>query len=369
MTETTLDATYSDRDVFLTGHTGFKGAWMCLWLQTMGARVTGFSNEIPTQPSAFDLFGLANTLGANDLRGEISDASAVLAAMEQARPTVVFHLAAQPIVRAGFTDPYGTFQSNVMGTVAVLEACRKVPSVEAVVVITSDKVYDNSGSPWGFRETDPLGGHEPYGASKAAAEIVAMTYQSAGFHKSARSPNVPRLATARAGNVIGGGDWAADRLLPDLVRAIGKGEDVHIRSPNATRPWQHVLEPLGGYLMLGQRLLLDAEAAPEAVNFGPSEARMANVGEVAAQFLDIVNSPNTKLVIEEELGGGEANTLRVDSSLATDTLGWEPAWSAREAIERTAHWYRAFLDGGNDMRAMALKQLDDYRSKSPVDMI
>jgi CDP-glucose 4,6-dehydratase len=369
MTDMTLDATYADRHVFLTGHTGFKGAWMCLWLQSMGTRVTGFSKGIPTQLSAFDLFGLAKALGENDLRGEISDAPAVLAAMEQAKPSVVFHLAAQPIVRAGFTDPYGTFQSNVMGTVAVLEACRKVPSVKAVVVITSDKVYDNTGSPWGFRETDPLGGHEPYGASKAAAEIVAMTYQSAGFHQSAHSQNVPKLATARAGNVVGGGDWAADRLLPDMIRAISKGEDVHIRSPNATRPWQHVLEPLGGYLMLGQWLLEPAETVPTAINFGPSGARMLNVGEVATQFLDIVNSPDTKLVIDEEKGGGEAKTLRVDSGLAADTLGWEAAWSAREAIERTAHWYRAFLDGNNDLRALALQQLADYRSASPVNMI
>lgn len=369
MSDTTLNTTYAGRDVFLTGHTGFKGAWMCLWLQSMGAHVTGFSNEIPTNPSAFDLFGLGKALGEKDLRGEISDADAVLASIQQAKPSVVFHFAAQPIVRLGFSDPYGTFQSNVMGTVAVLEACRKVPSVEAVVVITSDKVYDNTGSPWGFRETDPLGGHEPYGASKAAAEIAAMTYQSAGFHRSAKSQNVPSLATARAGNVIGGGDWAADRLLPDLVRAIQKSEDVHIRSPNATRPWQHVLEPLGGYLVLGQRLLDTTQAAPAAMNFGPSESRMANVGEVASQFLSIINSPDTTLVIEEEKGGGEAKTLRVESGLATDTLGWAPAWSANEAIERTARWYRAFLDGNNDMRAMALQQLAEYRTASPVEVI
>jgi len=362
----TIDQTFAGRSVLVTGHTGFKGSWLSLWLHSMGAKVAGFSDQLPTDPCAFELCSQAPDFGAGDHRGEISDLAAVKAAMEKSQPSVVFHLAAQPIVRAGFSDPYTTFATNVMGTAAVLEACRMMPSVEAVVVVTSDKVYDNTGSPWAFRETDRLGGHEPYGASKAAAEIVAMTYQSAGFHGAAGSLSTPRIATARAGNVIGGGDWAADRLIPDFVRAIAEGRDQKIRQPRATRPWQHVLEPIGGYLLLAHALLSSPETTPEAINFGPIEATMPDVEEVATLFLDAAGATKTKLIVDEDKNAGEAKTLRVDSSLAGQILGWTPSWTAREAIARTADWYRAHLDGSNDLRELSLAQLADYRRATPV---
>lgn len=363
---TRLGDVLRNRSVLVTGHTGFKGSWLCLWLTALGARVSGYSNHVPTRPSAFELMRLADDL--DDRRGDIADAEAVISAVRQVRPSIVFHLAAQPIVREGFRNPYATFSANVLGTVAVLEAARKTPGVEAVVVVTSDKVYDNVGSVWGFRETDGLGGHEPYGASKAAAEIVAMTYRSPGFHRAAGSENQPALATARAGNVIGGGDWAADRLIPDLVRAIAEGRDQTIRQPRSTRPWQHVLEPLGGYLCLAAALLEKPDAVPASINFGPSEAVMPDVETVARSFLDGMQG-RTRLLIDEDKSGGEARVLRVDSSLAQSALGWKPCWNAPAAIAETAAWYKAHLDASTDMRKVSLAQLDRYRDASQVERL
>ena len=360
----TIGDVFGGRSVLVTGHTGFKGAWLCLWLESLGARVTGFSNGIPTSPSGFELMRIGNRTA--DVRGEITDLEALEATMREAAPSVIFHLAAQAIVREGFKQPHETFATNVMGTVAVLEAARRVPGVGAVVVVTSDKVYDNQGSVWGYRENDPLGGHEPYGTSKAAAEMAVMAYRSAGFHKAAGSPNRPAIAAARAGNVIGGGDWARDRLIPDFVRAIAEGRDQEIRQPGATRPWQHVLEPLGGYLMLAAALLEDAAAAPAAVNFGPGEPSAPNVEEVARAFLDHMKPAHTRLIVNEVKDSGEARALRVDSSLAEARLGWRPCWCAMRAIEETARWYEAHLRGGEDMRAISQAQLTRYRAESPV---
>ncbi len=367
MQNKTVEDVFRNRSVFVTGHTGFKGAWLCLWLETLGAKVSGFSDEIPTRPSGYELMRIGNRIA--DLRGEISDQQALEASMHAAAPTVVFHLAAQAIVRQGFEQPFDTFATNVMGTVAVLEAARKVPSVEAVVVVTSDKVYENTGSPWAYRECDPLGGHEPYGASKAAAEIAVMTYQTREFHQAAGSANAPAVATARAGNVIGGGDWARDRLIPDFVRAISEGRDQEIRQPNATRPWQHVLEPLGGYLVLASALLENPEQTPPAVNFGPDQPDMPNVAAVAETFLSVMKAPETRVVLAEVTNSGEAKTLRVDSSLAREKLHWKPCWSATQAIEQTAKWYKAYLAGNQDMRAFSERQLADYRSETPVQCL
>lgn len=353
---------YAGCPVFLTGHTGFKGAWLSLWLAEMGAQVTGYSLSVPTEPAAFDLMHLSNSL--TDGRGEIADAPAVHAAMSAAAPRIVFHLAAQPIVRTGLRDPVGTLMTNVIGTATVLEAARHCPSVRAVVVVTSDKVYANTGTPWAFRETDRLGGHEPYGISKAAAELVTEIYQSAGFHRAAGSVAVPHVVTARAGNVIGGGDWAADRLIPDCVRAITCGRDQVIRQPRATRPWQHVLEPLGGYLLFGAGLL-SGEALPLALNFGPAETQMLDVEEVARNFVAAMASTQTRILVQEDPHSGEAATLRVDSSLAARHLGWSAAWPARRAIAEAAAWY-AWHRSGADMRAVSLAQLASYRAESPV---
>ncbi len=356
---------YAGQSVFLTGHTGFKGSWLALWLAEMQARVTGYSLSVPTTPAAFDLMHLSNSM--TDGRGEIADPQAVLRAMQAAAPRIVFHLAAQPIVRAGFRDPFATFATNVLGTAAVLEAARAVPSVEAVVIVTSDKVYDNEGSVWAFRESDALGGHEPYGASKAAAEIVTQVYQSAAFHRAAGSAAVARVVSARAGNVIGGGDWAADRLIPDFVRAITEGRDQVIRQPRATRPWQHVLEPLGGYLLYGAALLTGQDVPP-ALNFGPSDGRMPDVETVARAFVAAMAPTQTNVVVQENPHSGEAPTLRVDSSLSGHQLGWQPAWTADRAIAETAEWYAVHRAGG-DMRAHSLGQLASYRRDTTVSAL
>ncbi|MDN5785904.1 CDP-glucose 4,6-dehydratase [Pseudorhodobacter sp.] len=359
-----LDATYAGARVLVTGHTGFKGSWLSLWLTQMGAEVSGFSRDVSTEPAAFNLMRLGNTI--SDQRGEIADPDAVLAAVRAAAPTIIFHLAAQPIVRAGFSDPIATFQANVMGTATVLEAARKTASVRAVVVVTSDKVYSNAGSAWPFRETDGLGGHEPYGASKAAAEIVTDVYRAASFHRAAGSTNIAAIASVRAGNVIGGGDWAANRLIPDFVRALSEQRRQIIRQPRATRPWQHVLEPLGGYLMTGAALLSKMPDLPPALNFGPTEAAMPDVETVARDFLKAMGGPPDLIEIRPDPHSGEAATLRVDSSLAMRCLDWRPAWSVDQAVAETAAWYRDWIGGSADMRAVSLAQLSAYRADTNV---
>ncbi|HEY8278677.1 MAG TPA: CDP-glucose 4,6-dehydratase, partial [Bdellovibrionota bacterium] len=242
-------SSYSNRSIFLTGHTGFKGSWLSEWLLSLGAKITGYSVDIPTNPSLFEELGLAKRFVA-DMRGDVRDLSSVKKAMEKSQPSIVFHLAAQPLVRASYDDPVGTFSANIMGTANVLEACRHVKSVKAVVVVTTDKVYENVDAGRAFKESDPLGGHDPYSASKAGAEIVFSSYARSFLNGSSIA-----AASARAGNVIGGGDWATDRLVPDCARAWRKGEKVTVRNPKSVRPWQHVLEPLSGYLRLGQMLL------------------------------------------------------------------------------------------------------------------
>lgn len=359
-----IDTVFAREKVLVTGHTGFKGSWLSLWLTEMGAEVSGFSLNVPTEPAAFDLMRLGNSL--SDQRGEIADPDAVLAAVRSAQPRIIFHLAAQPIVRAGFVDPFATFQTNVMGTAAVLEAARKVTSVKAVVIVTSDKVYGNAGSVWPFRETDALGGHEPYGASKAAAEIVTDVYRAASFHRAARSENVPAIASVRAGNVIGGGDWAANRLIPDFVRALSEKRAQIIRQPRATRPWQHVLEPLGGYLLTGAALLSGAAGLPAALNFGPAEAAMPDVETVARDFVKAMGAEARLIDIQPDPHSGEAPTLRVDSSLAMQSLDWRPAWGVNRAVAETAAWYRDWIAGAPDMRAISLAQLAAYRASTPV---
>ncbi len=324
-------AVFQGKKVFLTGHTGFKGAWLAEWLLQSGAKVTGFSLDIPTTPALFEELQLAKRL--EDQRGDINDFLTLKNSLTAAKPEVVFHLAAQPLVRLSYDQPLLTFATNVMGTAHLLEAVRATPSVSAVVVVTTDKVYENLGT-HAFRESDPLGGHDPYSASKAGTEIVFSSYQRSFFSKSHT-----RLAAARAGNVIGGGDWALDRIVPDCIRAWEKGEKVTLRNPHSVRPWQHVLEPLSGYLLLAARLLENPEGVQgEAFNFGPTDAldrpTLALVEELEKQW------PGAGHRIEAvDDGKKEAAYLRLNCDKAAERLQWVPKLPFAETAAWTSAWY------------------------------
>ena len=328
---------YAGRRVLVTGHTGFKGSWLVLWLRTLGAQVAGLALDPDTQPSHWSLLGLDDVA---DHRVDLRDAEALRKVFDKHQPEIVFHLAAQPLVRRSYRDPVDTFSSNVTGLINLLETVRACPSVRVLVNATTDKVYAEHANPEGYRETDPLGGHDPYSSSKACAELVTDCYHKSFF--SAPDSTV-RIATARAGNVIGGGDWAEDRLVPDLVRAAAAGQPLQIRNPSAVRPWQHVLEPLSGYLRLGQLLWNDAAFAG-AWNFGPSAA-----GEIGVQSL--VTQLGTHwpaLHIEHDASSHphEAAILRLNCDKAMQQLAWRPVWDIDTMLARTANWYRSFHESG-----------------------
>ena len=345
---------WTDTPVFLTGHTGFKGGWLSLCLRALGAKVHGYALDPNTTPSLFEVAGVASTL-ASDTRADLADLAALQAALAAAQPTVVFHLAAQPLVRASYADPLGTFATNVMGTAHLLEAVRGVPSVRAVVVVTTDKVYDNREWVYPYRESDALGGHDPYSASKGAAEIVTASYRASFFH----AAGAAQIATARAGNVIGGGDWAADRLVPDCVQAFAAQRPVHLRYPGAVRPWQHVLEPLSAYLCLAEALLEQPSYAATAWNFGPDARGDATVGDVAQRLAALWGQGAQVEIPEGGVHPHEAGQLRLDISRARAELGWQPRWSLDQALEHTVAWQRAWL-AGQDMAALSRAQIAAY---------
>ena len=348
-----LDTTYSGRRVLVTGHTGFKGAWLSEWLLRLGADATGFSLEAPTQPNLFTALGLEGRI--RHVVADVRDADRLAAEMRAARPSVVFHLAAQAIVRTAYAQPRETFEANVMGTVNVLEAARACDSVQAVVVVTSDKSYQNLELRRPFRESDPVGGRDPYSASKGAAELVVEAYRRSFFAEGAA------VASARAGNVIGGGDWAADRIVPDIVRAVSAGEPVVVRNPDAVRPWQHVLEPLSGYLWLGARLLAAGRAFAGPWNFGPTDTSGdRTVRWVVEAFLDAWGSGTWTTPDDGVRHPHEAHHLAVDSSKARDRLGWAPVWDARTAVRNTAEWYAAHLADPAGARERLDAQLAAY---------
>nr|WP_306673567.1 CDP-glucose 4,6-dehydratase [Tahibacter caeni] len=350
----TMPGGWQGRDVLVTGHTGFKGGWLCLWLHLLGARVHGYALEPPTRPNLFDAFDLGGLL-ASDTRADLADLAALRDCLVRSRASVVFHLAAQSLVRESYAAPLPTFATNVMGTAHLLQAARESATVRAVVVATTDKVYENHETGRAFREGDALGGNDPYSASKAACEIVAASFRASFFG----TPGSPCLATARAGNVIGGGDWAGDRLVPDCLRAFAAGRPVHLRYPGAVRPWQHVLEPLGGYLRLAGALLTeDGPRFARAWNFGPAAADDATVHTVAQRLAGLWGGA-AAVTVDAAEHPHEAGLLRLDSGAAARELDWRPRWSLEQALAATVAWHQAW-HAGSDMREVGRAQLRDY---------
>jgi CDP-glucose 4,6-dehydratase len=327
--------------VLVTGHTGFKGSWLALWLKALGAEVGGLALDPDTDPSHWNLLGLRL---ARDTRVDLRNAKDVCAELRTFAPEVVFHLAAQPLVRRSYKDPVATFDVNVGGLVHLLEAVRNCPSVKVVINATTDKVYEPRETLTGYREDDPLGGHDPYSTSKACAELVSACYRQSYFELGGTDSRRVQLATARAGNVIGGGDWGEDRLVPDLVRAAQSAHPLRLRNPRATRPWQHVLEPLSGYLRIAQ-LLLSGRVAAGAWNLGPSADATLAVGDVVERLQCSWSGLRVEEVIEPQ--PHEAMKLTLDCRKAERELGWQPVWDAATTIERTARWYRSFGEDGS----------------------
>jgi CDP-glucose 4,6-dehydratase len=348
------------RRVLLTGHTGFKGAWLALWLQALGARVSGFSLDVPTAPSLYELACVGDAMNA--IEGDVRDPRALADALAGARPEIVIHMAAQSLVRRSFREPRLTYEVNVMGTVNLLDAVRADGGVRVLVNVTSDKCYQNREWEWAYREHEPMGGHDPYSSSKGCAELVTDAFRRSFFD----GEGATRVATARAGNVIGGGDWAEDRLIPDLMRAALERQVVHVRNPSSVRPWQHVLNPLSGYLTLAQALWSHPELAG-GWNFGPAEEdarpvswiveRMATLWPQRLLWTEDVEPQRQRL--------HEARYLKLDSSRARSHLGWRPRWGLQEGLEATVAWYRA-LHAGEDMSLVTMAQVEAYEQAAAL---
>lgn len=346
---------WQGKRVFLTGHTGFKGAWLALWLQSLGARVSGYALQPPSEPNLFTIAGVAD--GMDHFIGDIRDLDTLRQHMQAAQPDVVLHLAAQSLVRKSYREPVDTYATNVMGTVHVLEALRGLPHAAAAVMVTSDKCYENREWIWGYREHDAMGGHDPYSNSKGCAELVTSAMRRSFFGNGGCA-----VASARAGNVIGGGDWAEDRLVPDAMRAFARGDALTVRSPDAIRPWQHVFEPLRGYLLLAEALLVAPAAFADGWNFGPEDADCRTVRDV----VDLAQAywPGARVVYDPPRDAPhEAHFLKLDCTRARAELDWQPRWRLDEGIARTVEWYRAHA-AGQDMRTFSLQQLAAYAATS-----
>jgi CDP-glucose 4,6-dehydratase len=349
---------WSDKKVFVTGHTGFKGSWLSLWLQQLGAEVTGYALQPPTNPSLFEVAQVAQRM--TSIIGDIRDGTMLTDAMQQATPDIVIHMAAQPLVRRSYVDPIETYSTNVMGTVHLLEAVRQTPTVRAVVNVTSDKCYENKEWVWGYRENEHMGGFDPYSSSKGCAELVTAAYRNSFFNADKYSQHQVALATARAGNVIGGGDWAEDRLIPDILRSIQAGKPVNIRNPHATRPWQHVLEPLSGYLSLTEKLYAQGTAFAEAFNFGPDEEDAKPVQWIVEQLThQWCGKASWKLDQAEH--PHEANYLKLDCSKVQSRLNWRPRWDLEMALKSIVNWNKAYI-AEDDIRAATQSQISSFQS-------
>lgn len=343
---------WKNKKVFITGHTGFKGAWLSLWLHSLGAKVTGYALSPPTNPSLFQLAQLEELIDHH--LGDVRDCERLTQVLCSAKPELVIHMSAQPLVRESYRTPKETFAINVMGTVHLLEAVRRCTEVRAVVNVTTDKCYENQEWHWGYRENEALGGHDPYSSSKACSELV-----TAAWRKSFLAMAGVGVATARAGNVIGGGDWASERLLPDLLRALDEGETVKIRSPQAIRPWQHVLEPLCGYLLLAERLYREGEKYSGAWNFGPMDNDARNVLWIVRWLADKNNDFNC--VLEDSIQPHEAGFLKLDSSKSRTLLGWVPRYDLDTSLTKILEWHKAWRQGDN-MRTVTQMQIESYQN-------
>ncbi len=347
---------WAGKRVLVTGHTGFKGTWLTLWLQQLGAEVVGLSLPPPTKPSMFELVG--GTDAVETMIGDVAEPAAMAEAIKAANPEVIFHLAAQVLVRQSYADPMETVRSNVLGTANLLNEAKDHPGLQAIVVVTSDKCYENQEWPWAYREHEPMGGHDPYSASKGCAELITSSMRRSFYHE----PGAALIGTARAGNVIGGGDWATDRLIPDIVRAFTASEPVTIRMPEAIRPWQHVLEPLGGYLVLAQRLGQGEREVADGWNFGPSPDDVRPVGWIVEQMAKRWGDGAGFEIVRG--GPHEAMYLKLDCSKAETKLGWRPRLRLDQALEWVTDWYRAHVDGA-DVRALSLDQISAFGSMTP----
>ena len=347
---------WSGKRVLVTGHTGFKGAWLSLWLQAAGAQVAGLSRGVPTKPSLYDSAEVGPGMASESV-GDVRDLAAVEAAFAAARPEVVVHMAAQPLVRRSYAEPVETYATNVMGTVHVLDAARRSDETRVVLVVTSDKCYENREWEWGYREYEPMGGHDPYSNSKGCAELVTAAYRKSFFGGAAGN-----VASARSGNVIGGGDWAEDRLIPDLLRGAMEGRTVVVRNAAAVRPWQHVLNPLSGYLALAERLW-DSEDFAQAWNFGPADADARAVDWIASRLADRWGPGLRWEEQRDEAAPHEATYLKLDSSKARTRLGWHPPWNLETGLGAIVDWFRSFVEG-EGMREVSLRQIEAFEAGS-----
>lgn len=353
---------WKEKRVFITGHTGFKGSWLSIWLQTMGVNLTGYALAPPTQPSLFEMARVSDDM--TSIIGDIRDLSHLKQAIADFQPEIIIHLAAQPLVRQSYEDPVATYQTNVMGTVNLLETVRQVGGVRAVVNVTSDKCYENREWVWGYRENDPMGGYDPYSNSKGCAELVTAAYRNSFFNPDNYSQHGVAIATARAGNVIGGGDWSADRLIPDTLKAFMAEQKVLIRNPLATRPWQHVLEPLKGYLMLAEGLYNEGSVFSGAWNFGPNETDVKSVSWIVDQLADLWGG-NVSWERDQSIHPHEARSLKLDCSKASAKLGWQPKLNLETALTWVVEWTKSFQQA-EDMRAVTESQINRFTEITEV---
>jgi CDP-glucose 4,6-dehydratase len=347
---------YKGRKVFVTGHTGFKGSWLCVLLNKLGAEVTGYSLEPPTEPSLFKEAKIGSFVDSHI--GDVRDLENLSKVMHDAQPEIVIHMAAQSLVRDSYKIPVETYSINVMGTVHVLEACRNTSSVRAIVNVTTDKCYQNNEWHWGYRENEPMGGYDPYSNSKGCSEMVTTSYRNSYFNPNNFEKHGVALASARAGNVIGGGDWANDRLIPDFIRSISNGETLQIRSPYAIRPWEHVLEPLNGYLLLAAKLFVEGTNYAEGWNFGPDDSDAKNVEWISDKICSMWGD-NAKFKVDSNPQPHEANYLKLDCSKAKAKLGWYPRWNINQALSSIVAWNKAYMNHENILD-ITVQQIYDY---------